>query len=107
MKKKVEQILKEVETAGELVWKQKPEVYQEIQKITRELSDVLPVIIADVNKYRIEEVTEEYIMQQLRNMVSGLEKRDDVLLGDTLNYGIYNILSIYLQLLEILEEDNQ
>lgn len=101
----VKDLLGEIEEVGVLIWQQKIDRYQRVKDITKKLGIVLPNFIGYVQQYQIEDISVDGIMEQLRCLVNGLERKDEVLLADTLNYEIYNTLMLYDELLGIMEEE--
>lgn len=101
----VKRLMATVEEAAELLWKQKAEGYQKVTEITKELGSVLSQMLECIQTYQLDEAIATQIVEQLKMMVLGLEKKDEVLLADTLNYRIYNTLVLYDEMLETLEEE--
>ena len=89
---KVEQLLIKCEEVARLIWKQDTNRYHETKKCIEQVGAALEEFILVVQQFQLEDVSIELIVQQLGNVVTGLEKENDILIADTLNYEIYNTL---------------
>lgn len=80
-----------------------------------ELKDIMPLInsiftelinvIIKLKTLGIE-VSEEVVIQQLKNLLEAYEYRDSMLLADTLLYEIKDTLIFYLEIMQELEKEN-
>lgn len=104
----LDRIIKEIEEVGELIWKQDADAYKKLESLILKLGEAVNEFIVLIKQYKIEEINVEWIVNRLNNIITGFENKDEILLADTLNYEIYNIIMQYLDLLTLLkEEDNE
>lgn len=103
----VEQLLVKCEEVSRFIWEQNINRYQEIKKLVGQVGIALEKFIFIVQQYQLEDVSVELVVKQLNSIVTGLEEENDILIADILNYEIYNTLLLYLEVLNVLEEEKR
>ena len=103
----VEQLLVKCEEVSRFIWEQNINRYQEIKKLVGQVGIALEKFIFIVQQYQLEDVSVELVVKQLNSIVTGLEEENDILIADILNYEIYNTLLLYLEVLNVVEEEKR
>lgn len=81
-------------------------IYKEIQGIIAPINDIyveFVSIIPKLNNIGIN-IDSNGVINQLKKMMDGIEKKDKVLLFDSLNYEIKDTLEYYGEILKIMNE---
>lgn len=76
------------------------EIYPYIKAYYEEFIELAPKL----NEVGVD-IKSERLLQEMRDMAEALEKRDNVLWFDTLNYRVKETLQLYRQIKEIMEEE--
>lgn len=71
--------------------------FQKLEQVMQTITSVYLKLLGDILKIRETgiDISEEVILQQLKNMEQALKKKDVVLLHDTIKYEVLGALSIY------------
>lgn len=86
----------------------KDEAYTEFSKKVENISEIMMSMINQsekMNELGIN-VPKDIIIMQLENIVEGLDKKDSILLADTLEYEILPSLKFYQEILAEIEKQN-
>lgn len=81
-------------------------IYLEIKEIITSINDVyvdFVSIIPKLNNIGVN-IDSNGVINQLKKMMDGIEKKDKVLIYDSLNYEIKDTIQYYSEILEIMNE---
>lgn len=100
MKLELQSHIEQVEQICCLIEEEK-EYYEELLKYLPSLNEMIQVILTYAQNDQIPlDINEQFVLQVLKDIVDGIERKDSVFLLDTLRYGLIEIYSYCLECLQ-------
>lgn len=92
--------IEEIDKVCNKLWQCDEEAYKEFKKLCEGWMEVINQVIIDLSlwKEQNESIPLEIVFQQVKNLETALNNKDDFMLADTLKYEINNTLEYYLEM---------
>lgn len=100
--KKIEEIYQDICRTDYSIAENK--LNQEISNIAKTVTEFLEMS-GVLQQYEIE-VPQDIILAQLQNLLTAFERKDQILLADTLHYEIADTLEFYIEILQEMKKEN-
>lgn len=103
---KINSLIEKINYIVENLYNTEINIYKEIQGIIAPINDIyveFVSIISKLNNIGIN-IDSNGVINQLKKMMEGIEKKDKVLLFDSLNYEIKDTIEYYGEILKIMNE---
>ena len=104
-----QRLLDKIHDVTDEIWENQGGNNRKIIECIKEINVVLQEFIQRIEEFRQYgvDIPEQVILEQMRNLMSGFESKDSVLLADTMDYEITNTILFYNDILTELEKEQE